>query len=122
VVGVIAIIGPAQVASRVVMWLAGAERSIRAVRVVTVAAPPLAILCLETLPSDLASLALFAILLGGANGIMTILRGVAVPELLTREAYGAINGAMAVPTTIARALSPLAGALLWGATGSYAAV
>ncbi len=122
VVGVIAIIGPAQVASRVVMWLAGAERSIRAVGVVTVAAPPLAILCLEFLPPGLAGLALFAVLLGGANGIMTILRGVAVPELLTREAYGAINGAMAVPTTIARALSPLAGALLWSATGSYGAV
>lgn len=119
VVGTIAIIGPAQVASRVVMWLSGAQRSIRSIGVVTVAMLPVAMLLLMLLPSGFAALAGFAVLLGGANGIMTILRGVSVPEMLTREAYGAINGALAVPSTIARAISPLAAALLWSATGSY---
>jgi predicted MFS family arabinose efflux permease len=122
VVGTIAIIGPAQVGSRIVMWLSGAHRSIRAIGVVTVAALPVAVLLLMVLPSAFASLAIFAALLGGANGIMTILRGVSVPEMLTREAYGAINGALAVPSTIARAISPLAAALLWSATGTYDAV
>ena len=58
-------------------------------------------------------------LYGAANGIITIVRGIAVPEMLTREAYGAINSVLAIPATIAKAISPLGIALLWAATGSY---
>ena len=58
-------------------------------------------------------------LYGAANGILTIVRGIAVPEMLTREAYGAINSVLAIPATIAKAIAPLGIALLWAATGSY---
>jgi hypothetical protein len=54
-----------------------------------------------------------------ANGVMTIVRGLAVPEMLTREAYGALNGVLALPGTVAKALAPLASALIWGIAGSY---
>ncbi|HYD70572.1 MAG TPA: hypothetical protein VED21_34250, partial [Azospirillum sp.] len=57
-----------------------------------------------------------------ANGVMTIVRGLAVPEMLTPEAYGAINGALALPSVIAKAAAPLAAAVLWQAAGSYDAV
>lgn len=43
---------------------------------------------------------------GMANGVMTIVRGLAVPEMLTREAYGALNGVLALPGTVAKALAP----------------
>jgi hypothetical protein len=56
---------------------------------------------------------------GAANGIITIVRGVVVPEMLTRAAYGAINSVLAVPGTIAKAVAPLGIALLWASTGSY---
>ena len=50
---------------------------------------------------------------------MTIVRGIAVPEMVSKEAYGAINGALIVPMTIARAFSPLGAAALWSAIGNY---
>jgi len=61
----------------------------------------------------------FAVLYGAANGILTIVRGIAVPEMLTREAYGAINSVLAVPAAIAKAIAPPGIALLWAAAGSY---
>jgi hypothetical protein len=50
---------------------------------------------------------------------MTIVRGLVVPEMLTREAYGAINGALALPMMVAKATAPLGAALLWAAWDSY---
>jgi hypothetical protein len=52
---------------------------------------------------------------------MTIVRDIAVPEMQTREPYGAINGALAAPGIVARVLPPAA-ALLWSAANSYDAV
>ena len=122
VVGVIAIIGPAQVAGRIAVWLFAARRSIRAIGAAAVAAFPVALALLLFLPSGFASLAVFAVVYGAANGIMTIVRGLAVPEMLTRDAYGALNGALAFPATVAKALAPAGAALLWAYAGSYDAL
>jgi predicted MFS family arabinose efflux permease len=122
VVGVIALIGPAQVAGRLAMWVLGPNQSVRTMGMATVLAFPLSLMLLMLLPSRFPSLAVFAVIYGAANGVMTIVRGVAVPELLTREAYGAINGALAAPGIVARALAPAATALLWSAAHSYDAV
>ena len=53
---------------------------------------------------------------------MTIVRGIAVPELMWREGYGAINGALTLPSNIARAIAPFGAALIWKAGGNYDAV
>ncbi|MGE3626353.1 MAG: MFS transporter, partial [Hyphomicrobiales bacterium] len=66
--------------------------------------------------------ALFALVYGAANGIFTIVRGLAAAEMLTREAYGAINGALAAPSTVMRAIAPLGAAVLWWWGGGYDAV
>src|SRR5262245_63641867 len=50
---------------------------------------------------------------------MTIVRGLAVPEMVTKEAYG---GIIAVPSAVARALAPVAAAALWSIAASYDAV
>ena len=39
--------------------------------------------------------------------------------MLTQEAYGVINGLLAIPSAIAKATAPLGIALLWVAAGSY---
>jgi MFS family permease len=119
VVGVIALIGPAQVAGRLAMWVLGRNQSAGTIGLATVLAFPLSLLLLMLLPSSFASLAVFAVIYGAANGVMTIVRGLAVPELLTREAYGAINGVLAAPGIVARALAPAVTALLWAAAHSY---
>jgi len=54
--------------------------------------------------------------------MMTIVRGMAVPEMLTREAYGAVNGAISAPMHVVQALAPFAAAWLWAASGGYDAV
>jgi hypothetical protein len=53
---------------------------------------------------------------------MTIVRGMAVPEMLSRRAYGAINGALTAPALIAKSAAPLGAALLWSVTQTYDAV
>jgi predicted MFS family arabinose efflux permease len=119
VVAAIALIGPSQVAGRIAVWTIAGRASVRAVGKVVVLALPIALSLLLLLPPAFASLAVFATLYGAANGIITIVRGIAVPEMLTRDAYGAINSVLAVPATIAKASAPLGVALLWAAAGSY---
>jgi sugar phosphate permease len=119
VVAVIALLGPAQVAGRIAVWGIGDRASVRATGSMVVLAFPIALVLLLLLPPGFASLVVFAALYGAANGILTIVRGIAVPEMLTREAYGAINSVLAISATIARAIAPLGIALLWAAAGSY---
>jgi predicted MFS family arabinose efflux permease len=122
VVGAIAVIGPAQVAGRIAIWVFARDWSVRTIGIVTVLALPVSLVLLMLLPSGIAALAVFAVIYGAANGVMTIVRGLAVPEMLTHEAYGAINGVLAAPGIVARALAPAGAALLWSATNSYDAV
>ncbi len=63
--------------------------------------------------------AAFAALYGLGNGIMTIVRGTAVSDLIGREGYGAINGTLALPNNFAMAAAPFAVATLWAAWGGY---
>lgn len=122
VVAAMAIIGPAQVAGRLLVWLFAARASVRAIGSAVVAVFPLALLMLAALPPSFALIAVVAAAYGGANGIMTIVRGLAVPEMVTRDAYGAVTGALSVPGTVAKALAPAGAAVLWAAAGSYDAV
>lgn len=122
VVGIVAMIGPSQVAGRVLLLVLGRRVRTATVGRIVMFAFPVAALLLIYLPRSLVALFAFAILYGIANGIMTIVRGTAVPDLLWREGYGAINGALSLPSTIAKAASPFAAALLWSWSGGYEAV
>ncbi|MBN9529873.1 MAG: MFS transporter [Alphaproteobacteria bacterium] len=122
VVGALAIIGPSQVAGRLAIWTFARSQPLRAVGVATVIALPVVLLVLLFLPPSFLALAGFACLYGTVNGIMTIIRGVAIPEMLTSRAYGALNGIIAGPGTMLEALAPVGAAMLWAATGSYEAV
>ncbi|MEM7251884.1 MAG: MFS transporter, partial [Pseudomonadota bacterium] len=122
VVAAIACIGPAQVAGRVVVWRFARERPIRVVGMITFFILPIALFLFSIIPVEFAILAMVAILWGATNGIITIVRGNAVPEMITRNAYGAINGAITAPLTMAIALAPVSAAALWSVSGSYDAV
>jgi MFS family permease len=122
VVGIVAMIGPSQVAGRVLLLVLGRHVRTATVGRIIMFAFPIAALLLIYLPHSLPALFAFAILYGIANGIMTIVRGTAVPDLLWREGYGAINGALSLPSTMAKAASPFVAALLWSWSGGYEAV
>jgi predicted MFS family arabinose efflux permease len=117
-----AMIGPMQVVGRIVLFAVDRWVNVRHVGSFVVAAMPVALLLMLVMPPGLPLLIAFAVLFGSANGIFTIVRGTAVPELLSRDGYGAINGALAFPATVARALAPLAAAAIWTAAGGYDAV
>ncbi|MEP9379056.1 MFS transporter [Aquabacter sp. CN5-332] len=119
VVSTMAIIGPAQVAGRIAIWAFAPKASVRLIGCCVVLAFPLALIALEAAPPSFALVACVAALYGGANGIMTIVRGLAVPEMVTREAYGAVNGVLAAPATVSRAIAPVGAAALWAWGGSY---
>ena len=118
-VAAIACIGPAQVAGRIAIWAFASHASVRRIGSLVVALFPLAIVALAVLPPTFVGIAAVAVIYGAGNGIMTIVRGMAVPEMLSRDAYGAINGALAAPSLVARAVAPLGAAALWAVTQNY---
>ncbi len=122
VVFAMAVIGPAQVAGRIAIWVFASGVQIRIIGSLVVIAFPFVFLGLMVTPPLFLPVALIAAIYGAANGIMTIVRGLVVPEMLTSDAYGAINGALAVPTLVAKAAAPFGAALLWAASGSYLSV
>lgn len=121
-VAAIAVIGPAQVAGRVTLLaFRGRLSAARAGRIATLLFPS-SVLILIAFPTSIAALFVFAAVYGCGNGIITIVRGTAVPELLWREGYGAINGALSLPANIAKAAAPFGAAAIWSVAGGYGAV
>jgi predicted MFS family arabinose efflux permease len=119
VVVAMTLIGPAQVAGRLVVMAFGKEISARRIGSLVVLGFPIAMAIFAWAPAEFIIVAGAALLYGAANGVMTIVRGIAIPEMVSTESYGAINGALVVPMTIARAVAPLGAAALWSATGNY---
>lgn len=119
IVATIALIGPAQVIGRLAVAFLAKEISGRRLGSVIVVAFPLAMVIFAWAPANVVVVGCASILFGAANGIMTIVRGIIVPEVVSKDAYGAINGALVVPATVARALAPLGAAALWSLTGNY---
>jgi MFS family permease len=111
----VAIIGPMQVVGRIGLMCFSARLETREIGMAVTVLLPAAVLALLFFPPTLLSLGVVATLYGAGNGIMTIVRGIAVSDLIGRTHYGAINGALTVPTNVAKALAPFAAAALWSA-------
>ena len=122
VVQAIALIGPAQVAGRFLISRFAARAPMRAIGMAVVATFPLVFAGFGLLPATWLVAAAGCAIYGAANGIFTIVRGLVVPEMLSQHAYGAINGLLTVPSTLARALAPAGAAVLWAQTTSYGPV
>lgn len=119
VVQAIAIIGPAQVAGRVVISIFAARAPMRTIGAVVVTTFPFtfAALLFDSITFWLVAI-VFAVY-GFANGIFTIVRSLVVPEMLSPHAYGALNGLLTIAATLARAVGPVAAAWLWSIDQSY---
>ena len=120
--GAIAAFGPSQVAGRIVLLAFRRHATAAFAGRCAFAAYPTAVAVLLFFPGSTAALFAFTMLFGAANGVLTIVRGIAVPELMWREGYGAINGALTLPVNIARGLAPYGAAVIWSASGNYDAV
>ena len=57
-----------------------------------------------------------------ANGMMTILRGTIVQDLMWTKGYGAVRGMLSFPSNVAKGVAPIAAASIWNFTHGYVAV
>jgi MFS family permease len=121
-VAVITVIGPSQVAGRVLLLVFGRRIETVTTGYVVMTQFLIGMLLLIVFPSHAPMLFVMAAIYGAANGMMTILRGTAVPELLGRDAVGAISGALTLPASIAAAIGPSLAALVWELADGYRAV
>ena len=62
---------------------------------------------------------LFVLLYGLGNGMLTIVKGTAIAQYVSREHVASLNGALGVPTALARALSPWLLGILWSPEAGY---
>lgn len=106
------LIGPMQVAGRLGEMTFGRHAPPQTIGMLTFAMLPAALLVLGLSGSRAWMAALFCMLYGMSNGIMTILRGAIPQALFGRAEYGAIAGAMAGPSLLAKAAGPFAAAML----------
>ncbi|HXD38936.1 MAG TPA: MFS transporter [Ramlibacter sp.] len=62
---------------------------------------------------------LFVLFYGLGNGMLTIVKGTAIAQYVNREHVASLNGALGLPTALARALAPLLLGLLWTPEAGY---
>ncbi len=117
-----ALIGPMQVAARMVVVTFARHASIARLGAFTSSLSPLAVLILIFAPHEALWLYLFATCFATGHGITTILRGIAPIEWLGREHFARTMGAIALPMSVAMATAPSLTAQVWSATGSSRAM
>ncbi|NYT62533.1 MFS transporter [Alcaligenaceae bacterium] len=122
VVQAIALIGPAQVVGRTLIGVFANKISMRVIGAVVALTFPVTFGVLAFIRPEFWFIAGICATYGATNGIFTIVRGLVVPEMLSQHAYGAINGILSIPTTIARAVAPVGAAYLWSLSASYSLV
>ncbi|MEP6825316.1 MAG: MFS transporter, partial [Ramlibacter sp.] len=62
---------------------------------------------------------LFVLFYGLGNGMLTIVKGTAIALYVNREHVASLNGALGLPSALARAMAPLLLGLLWTAQAGY---
>jgi len=111
------LIGPMQVVGRICMISVEERMPITVITIfsfLVVAMASLVLLWSESLPWLLFVFVLFQ---GGGYGVTSITRPAVTAEFLGRRGFGAISGTIAVPFTVAFAIGPTLGALIWSLGG-----
>ena len=62
---------------------------------------------------------LFVLLYGMGNGMLTIVKGTAIAQYVSRDHVATLNGALGLPLALARAGAPLMMGLLWTQQSAY---
>ncbi len=119
ILATMAAIGPAQVLARVLWFTIGRDVRPAFVGIVITIAFPASVAILMCAGASLTLLILFAIIYGGANGMMTILRGTIVQDVMWTEGYGAVSGLLSMPSNIAKGIAPISAAAIWAIGGNY---
>jgi MFS family permease len=111
------LVGPAQVAGRLVLMRYENRIGTGAATILTIGVSLVATLCLWAAGLGPGLIFAYAILQGAAMGIVTILRPVMISEVLGQAGYGAIAGVIQIPSLLAGAMAPLLGAAILAGPG-----
>jgi len=122
VILLVALHGPLQVAARAGLYFAGNRVSMRWVGLGAMLLLPLALLWLGGAPAAFIWLLPFVFFWAVADGLLTIVRAAGTAEILGREGYGVVTGALSLIAVLPRTLGPITLALIWQANGGYGAV
>ena len=106
-------IGVMQVLGRIVLLMAGTRLNPTATAKVVGWLLPAAIITLLAVRFSPWLAFLYAFLFGTGNGMMTIVKGTATADLISREHVAKLNGVLAFPMAIARAAGPILIASFW---------
>ena len=118
-------IGVLQVVGRLLLYFFESRFDLHLANRVIPALIPLGLLALLLAPllgtgsAALALLLLFVVLFGAGNGMLTIVKGTAIAQYVSREHVASLNGALGVPLALARAAAPLLMGVLWQAQVGY---
>jgi MFS family permease len=82
---------------------------------------PLGLLALLAGAGHPAAGLLFVLLYGLGNGMLTIVKGTAIAQYVSREHVASLNGALGLPSAVARAVAPLLLGVLWTPASGYSA-
>lgn len=106
------LIGPCQVAGRVFMTFAGANRTAGFIALCSFLV--IAASCfLLTLAASPAAIFAAVVLFGAGYGVLSIVRPLVAADYLGRKGFGAKSGALALPYIACGAAAPTVAALLW---------
>jgi MFS family permease len=114
-----AFIGPSQLAGRITVLTLERFISITATGLIGTLFPVLAMIVLITVRPHSPLVLVFAIAFGIGIGVKTIVQATAAPEFLGRARYGALQGALMFPVSLAQAGAPLLAAWIWQLHGNY---
>jgi MFS family permease len=109
--------GFAQFCGRVVEILFGSNLRAITVGRIAIGVLPLSFIVLLLAGGDLVAIVTFTLVMGAAQGVITIVRGAVPLALFGRDGYGAVLGLIATPVVIVNATAPTIFALIvdrWG--------
>ncbi|WP_262296320.1 MFS transporter [Microvirga sesbaniae] len=121
-VAAFSLIGPAQVVARFAMAFGERAFGMKGLGIIVLTLGLLAFALLPFAPAGFWLVAVFALLFGASNGMMTIVRALLPSELFGRESYGTVQGMIAMPVRLTTAAAPFVFGALWAWWGGYAAV
>ena len=114
--------GPCQVAARAMMFAAGRRVTMRTVGRFATGLLPVAMLALALGADSLTLTVVFVLCFAMGDGLLTIVRSAGIAEILGREGFGAISGALSAVAMLPRTAAPLLLALVWEGAGGYGPV
>jgi len=119
VIAIPAAVGVLQVSGRLILFFFERRFDVHTVNRTIPLFVPAGLICLLLGAANPLAAMLFVFLFGLGNGMMTIVKGTAIAQYVSREHVASLNGALGFPGAIARALMPWLVGALWTQQAGY---